>query len=729
MITQLTSNIAREFQLQRLLPSLTAGAVAGILAIISEISFAALIFAGDLSQFTSRGIGLTLFGAFAILLVVALTSSFPAAVAIPQDSPAVILSIMAATLAASMPSANPEEKYFTVVAAIILTSLLNGIAFSALGAFKLGGMVRYIPYPVVGGFLAGTGWLLVRGSVGVLTDISLSLESLSQLLQPEMLLRLLSGLGFAILLIIVLRRFSHFLVIPGMLVGAFGAFYLILWVSDLSIEQARAQGWMLGAFPTGTLWQPVTPADLSLIQWPVLWAQLGTIVTLIIISVVSLLLNASGLELSVRRDVDLNQELRAAGLANLVSGLGSGTTGYQTLSISTLGPKLGANSRLVGITAAMLCGATVLFGGSLVSYFPTPVLGGLLMFIGLGFLSEWVYDAWFKFSKLEYLIIILIMVSMGTIGVLEGVGVGIALAVVLFVFEYSRISVVGHTLTGTTFRSNVERPLVHRELLRQKGDLLYILKLDGMIFFGTANKLLEQVRERIENENRTAPHYIVLDFDEVSGLDASALLSFTKMKQVAEDRQISLVFTGLSPAMRQKLGKVMLDDFPTCQTFQTLDYGLEWCENQIIQEFQSEQRHPPADGHQLLEIDTRLQKYLERQNVKLGDILIRQGEAPSGVYFMEEGQASVFVESGGEDLRVRKIGAGTVIGEIGLYLGTPATATVIVDEPGVVYRLSFDSLMQMEEDDPPLAASFHKAISKILCDRVLTSTDLLQSLL
>jgi SulP family sulfate permease len=127
-----------------------------------RISFAALIFSGDLSQFTGRGIGLTLFGAFAMLLVVALTSSFPAMVATPQDSPAAILAFMAAAIAAAMPSASPEEKYFTVVAAITLTSLLNGVIFFALGSFKLGGLVRYIPYPVVGGFLAGTGWMLAR---------------------------------------------------------------------------------------------------------------------------------------------------------------------------------------------------------------------------------------------------------------------------------------------------------------------------------------------------------------------------------------------------------------------------------------------------------------------------------------------------------------------------------------------------------------------------------------
>jgi SulP family sulfate permease len=557
-------------------------------------------------------------------------------------------------------------------------------------------------------------------------------------------LRWLPGLLFAVLLLAVLRRFSHFLVMPGMLVGAIGAFYLLLWISGLSVAEASAQGWMLGPFPSGALWQPLSPAAHAQVHWPLVLGQLGSLGTIVIISVVSLLLNASGVELSVRRDVDLNRELHAAGLANLVSGLGSGTTGYQTLSISALGPKLGAYSRLVGLTAALICGATVWFGAAVVSYFPKPVLGGLLMFLGLAFLVEWVYDAWFKFSKVEYLIVISILVAIGAIGVLEGVGIGIALAVVLFVFEYSRVSVVKHTLSGANFHSNVERPPVYRQLLRQKGDWLYILQLNGMLFFGTANKLLDQVRQRLKDPARPAPRYIVLDFSQVSGLDASAVLSFARMKQVAQASQVLLVFTDTHRAMQHKLGEVLAAP-AFCRSFPPLDHGVEWCEDQLIKVFESvgvvasrrsvkqqleaflpksgqfaglmafldeESQAQPEEGQKMPGSVTRLQKYLLRQDVAAGDVLIRQGESARGVYFIESGQATVQLETQGPPVRIRKIGAGTVFGEMGFYLGTDATASVLIEEPGVVYRLSADSLKQMELDDPALAAGFPNSSPK-----------------
>ena len=101
-----------------------------------------------------------------------------------QDGPAAILALVAAAITASMPAtASSQEIFLTVVAAIALTTPLTGVFFLALGIFRLDSLIRFIPYPVVGGFLAGTGWLLVRGSVGVMADIPLTLAQLSTLIQ------------------------------------------------------------------------------------------------------------------------------------------------------------------------------------------------------------------------------------------------------------------------------------------------------------------------------------------------------------------------------------------------------------------------------------------------------------------------------------------------------------------------------------------------------------------
>jgi SulP family sulfate permease len=238
------TQLRREFEPEHLLPSMTAGIVAGIMVVIVEISLASLIFTGELSGYLSQGIGLMLFGGLVICLTVAVKSSFAGAVALPQDSPAVILALASSTILVNMPdTATGQEKFLTVVAGIAFTALLTGIFFWIVGRFKLANFVRFMPFPVIGGFLSGTGWLLVWGSFGVMVDIQPSWAALPEFFHADTFLRWLPGVVFAVLILVLISRYSHFLLLPGMLVGAILVFYLILRLSNMSVGEAESQGY------------------------------------------------------------------------------------------------------------------------------------------------------------------------------------------------------------------------------------------------------------------------------------------------------------------------------------------------------------------------------------------------------------------------------------------------------------------------------------------------------
>src|SRR5262249_35787841 len=143
---------------------------------------------------------------------------------------------------------------------------------------------------------------------------------------------------------------------------------------------------------------------------------------------ISVLLNATGLELATEEDLDLDRELRVSGLANVVAGVFGGVPGYLCLSESTLNYKAGGRTRVPGLVAAALCLLAVFAGTRALAHFPKPVLGGLLLFLGLSFLLETVYDAWFRLPRGEYLLVILILVVVVMVGFLEGVGVGIVVS-------------------------------------------------------------------------------------------------------------------------------------------------------------------------------------------------------------------------------------------------------------------------------------------------------------
>ena len=122
--------------------------------------------------------------------------------------------------------------------------------------------------------------------------------------------------------------------------------------------------------------------------------------------------------------------------------------------------------------------------------------------------------------------------------------------------------------------------------------------------------------------------------------------------------------------------------------------------------------------------------YMERLEVKAGEKLICQGEQPRGLYFVESGQVTIQLESqDSPPLRLRTRGEGTIVGEMGLYLGSPASASVVVDEPSTLYYLSVESFERMEAEAPAMASAFHKFIAQHLSQQLLGTTQTLQTLL
>jgi SulP family sulfate permease len=513
----------------------------------------------------------------------------------------------------------------------------------------------------------------------------------------------------------------------------------VLLLTGTSINQAIDQGLLLGTVSGEAAWQPLTLNNLLAANWAAILGQSGNIAITLIMSLVGLLLNASALELAIRRDVDLNRELRAAGLANLLSGLGGGMVGYHALSLSTLSHRIGARGRLPGLVAGAVCAAMLLAGSALLAFFPRPILGGLLFFLGLDFLVEWVVVAWKKLSRAEYAVVLLILVVIGLTNFLIGVAVGLVAMVILFVLNYSRVNVVHHALSGTEMSSNVERCAYHRRVLT--GDLgrhVYILELQGFLFFGTANALLEKIRARVADEAQPPVRYILLDFRRVTGLDSSAVLSFTKGRQLAEGQQIALVLTHVSARLRQQFQVGgLVEDGKRVRFFPDLDHGLEWCEEDLLETERVTMLHLPvtlsaqlADSGFAKANTTRLREFLERIDFQAGDCLFRQGDEADSLYFIERGTVSLVLDTpGGERLRLQTLGLGTAVGELGLYLGSRCTTSAIADSPGTAYRLTRSALAEMKETQPELAATFHEFAARLLSERLAATTKTLSAVL
>jgi len=722
-IQRLRVRLKKSLTTAPLVATIAVGLTSGIMGAMVSVSFAALIFSGRLSPYVSVGVGLFLYSAFVLRSLVAVTSSFPGLVADTDALPCAIFALMATDIARQIPP-DSSELLPTILAAIATTTLVSGTFLLLLGRLRVGELVRFIPYPVVGGFAAGTGWLLVRGAVEVMAGIPFGWRTTVEIFQFDVFVHWLPGALLGIGLFLGLQYWGRFILVPAGAIATVGLFYLVAIAFGVSISTLDTGGWLLGAFPDGRLWQPLAISELLRVRWSLIFSQSLSILAIASVSAVSILLTSSSLELVAHQEIDLDRELKSAGLANLVSGMGGGMVGYHILPDSALGARLGVNTPILGIVSALVCGGALLLEPSWLSFVPKFALGELLVFLGTSLLFEWVWQARRKLPPFDYTIVLIILVAINALGLLAGAIVGLIFSTILFAIEYGQISVVKYALSGDTTRSNVVRSPQQEQILQAKGNRIYILKLQNFIFFGTANKLLNRVRERIQERHQLPLDFVAIDFQSANGIDSSAALSFTKLEQMADRYNFTLVFAAVKP----EIGKLLQqreggEENGRSISFSNFDLAIEWCEDRLL-EGEIESSDPETLCEQLarsfLPRDRVFQftRYLDPLKVEAGEFICKQGDPSDGLYFLEAGRVSVCKEINQNIERLRTFSSGTILGEMGLYGNAPRSASIVVDRPSCLYFLSRSSFEKMERDDPQLAALLHKFIVRLLADRL-----------
>jgi sulfate permease, SulP family len=187
-----------------LVPNLMAGTLSALVTLSYSISYGVLIYSGTaLQPHLAMGIHAALMAAWIVALIVALRSSFPFSIAGPDSNATAILAVMSANIAALLGARNAsaEQVGATVTVMIWMTSGAVGAIVFLIGALKRGRLIRFLPYPVVGGFLAGTGLLVVGGGFKVVTGESMKLETLRLISSVTPLALVVAG-GVALALLI-----------------------------------------------------------------------------------------------------------------------------------------------------------------------------------------------------------------------------------------------------------------------------------------------------------------------------------------------------------------------------------------------------------------------------------------------------------------------------------------------------------------------------------------------
>jgi SulP family sulfate permease len=711
-------------------PAQIAGAVMSVITvslfcIVLMISVAAMIFSGpSLGAFLGQGIGLSLFGGVVLGIVGAFVTSFRGSISHPQDVTGVILALSGTAVAARLAGEPSETLYATMAVLIALASVATGLAFLMAGAFRLGVLARFIPYPVMGGFLAGAGYLMVAGAVRM---VSGQTTSLADLARPEAAWRWGPVLLLGATMLWLVRRTGKVIVLPAILALAFAGFYLWLVLSGLDLEEAGRRGLLLGPFEARQeLWGAFRPGLLREADYPAILSQLPALATLVGLAFVGAMLNASAIELATGQPADLNRDLRGLGTANLLAGLGGGITGYHVLGGTLLANRLtGLNSRWIGVGVGLTAATMLTVGASVLSVLPIGVFAALLAFLGLDLLVQWLWIERQRLQTPDVLLVLAILAIAVTVGFLEAIVAGTLAASALFILSYSRLDVVRGRTTGQLRLSTTERSEASVGMLMTRGAETLILELHGYVFFGTAHALVADCEREIAAQD-AAIRNVIVDFRRVQGLDASAVFNLGKLEQICRAHGARLIFTELPPQLRRQVELAGLTRAVLIRP--SLDDALSMIEEEVLSEG-GDLGHTKADsGFRLLfeRAGALGASHFKPEQVAAGAEVLRQGDPSDCAILLEDGRLSATVSaSDGRSTRVATFLPGAMVGEIGLYAQTVRTATVTAETDSTIRRIDSQTLSRLSELDPALARDFHAMIARLLARRLGRATALL----
>ncbi|WP_425989330.1 SLC26A/SulP transporter family protein [Afipia sp. DC4300-2b1] len=710
-------------KLRAWLNDIFASAAPAVLTVSFGLSYSVLIFSGPLSEYLPYGIAATFIATAIIAIVVALGSTFPIAVGGPETSTAAVTAILATSVVEHITATDPSAHLLgPVLLTLSAATIITGLALCSLGLTRIGRAIRYVPYPVIGGFLGATALLIALGGVRVITNMSLRFDNLASFADPMTMYELLAGIALAFTIYLTWHRSRNPLALPALLIAGVVVTHIVFNFAGISLEQAQALGWTFQSLPRATFSLPWHLGDIENYPWQAVPGLIGNLIAVIFVTAISTLFNTTGLEVATSREANLERELNVAGAANILSGLFGGYAGCISLSRSLLNFNGGATGRLSGLTVAGIAVLMLVADPALLSFMPKFILGGLLIYLGVDQLNRWIIESRRRLSTIEYLSLLAIIFIIVKWGFIAGVLIGTVIGCATFALSASRISSIKFGFNGAEYRSSLDRSQHDLALLAAHGKEIHGLNLQSYLFFGSANRLYQHVKTLLEHHPEC--RYLVFDFKLVTGIDSSAAYSFAQIRRSAIENDVKLVLVNLPRAAEKMLrsGEFLAGDI---LVMPDLDHALEWCENEIIARHSGlEQEEGDLQGwfagilgndHDAAELARRC----ERLEVRAFETIARAGEPADSMLFILNGRIGVIVDAGGgHSTRVRSLGRHTTVGEMGLVARQPRSATIRAEADSVLYVLRAEAFNAITASNPALGQKLLTYFMSVLAERL-----------
>ncbi|OHC64280.1 MAG: cyclic nucleotide-binding protein [Rhodocyclales bacterium GWA2_65_19] len=701
-----------------------------LVALPAAIAFGVTVYAAIGPAYAAYGALAGIIGATVVGLVASTLGGTDRLISAPCAPAAAVLSAFAIDLVGQGVTSG------SIVLLLIMLGVLAGIVQLLLGFVGVGTLIKYIPYPVVSGYLSGVGLIIIGSQIPIFLGAQGGMRWWETLLSPWLWnWHSVAIGGTTILVAVVAPRLTQ--KVPGIILGIAAGLctYFGLATHDPALWEVANNPLVVG--PLGATgegyfasisgrWHEIGELRLGQIA-----GLFGSALTLAVLLSIDTLKTCVVLDQLTRSHHDSNRELIAQGMANVAAAAVGGIPGAGTMGATLVSLNSGATTRATGILEGLFALVAALILGSFIAWIPVATLAGILILIGVRMIDkEPLRFVESRATVFDFAVVVAVIVVALSVGLIAASAVGVAMAIILFVREQIGGTVVRHKVYVNQMSSTWYRPEAEVRVLDQKGDQAVIFELQGSLFFGNTQQLWADLEQEINTRS-----YIIIDLKRVQSVDVTAAHLLNQVRDAVQERGARLLLSNVRENLPngrnlreffEQTGLMDADD-DTVRVFPELDSAIAWVEDRILGEIESApEEEAPMQLHDmdlfakrkdetLKELETRMQL----RTYQPGEALYVRGAPGDELFWVRRGTIRIMAPLGaGRTRHIASFGRGDFFGGLAFLDNQPRSNDAVAHTVTEVYVLSREQFNQIAETHKKLAFNLIEAMARTLAMRL-----------
>ena len=436
-------------------------------------------------------------------------------------------------------------------AGLIVATLMAGILLILLGVFKLGAIIKFIPYPIIVGFTSGIAVTIFTTQIADIFGLNFGGEKVPGDFIGKWMIyfRHFDTVNWwnavvsilSIIIIAITPRFSK--KIPGSLIAiivvTIGVYVLKTYAGIDSIDTIGDRFTIKSELPE---------AAIPTLNWEAIKDLFPVAITIAVLGAIESLLSATVADGVTGDKHDSNTELIAQGTANLITPLFGGIPATGAIARTMTNINNGGKTPVAGIIHAIVLLLTLLFLMPLAQYIPMACLAGVLVIVSYN-MSEWrTFKALLKNPKSDVAVLLITFFLTIIFDLTIAIEVGLVIACILFmrrVMETTEISVIKDEIDPN---DELDIAVCEEHLIIPAGVEVY--EINGPYFFGIATKFEETMAQLGDR-----PKVRIIRMRKVPFIDSTGIHNLTSLCKMSQKEKITIVLSGVNEKVHKTLEK------------------------------------------------------------------------------------------------------------------------------------------------------------------------------